>query len=70
MAKQISPDGIPIMQVYGLTVDHDGPFWINEADFNPELHRPAEEDEPDGSTGNDGEPDPPVKKTHRRSGKR
>jgi hypothetical protein len=26
--------------------------------------------EDDGSTGNDGEPDPPVKKTNRRSGKR
>lgn len=46
MGEEISPHGIPIMQVYGLTVEHDGPFWINVADFDPKLHRPLEEEEP------------------------
>ena len=59
MIREISESGIPIIQVYGLTVKHDGPFWINEADYDPALHRHADESaQAKPATTEDSEPEP------------
>lgn len=47
--RKLSDSGVPIMEVYGIsgpTAKHADPYWINEADFDPKLHRDADEGPP------------------------
>jgi hypothetical protein len=71
MPRKISEMGIPIMQVRRRV--NGSETWINEADFDPELHEdldaPETEEVNATPTDNDG-PDSPPAPTSRRSRRR